>query len=107
MKHDPKNDPVVAAFSKEVRRRMGVHLRQLRLFGSRARGDAKKESDYDMLVIVDHRTPEIRSIILDIEVSMLDQYEAFVSSVLRDEHEWQLAQDFPLAQNINREGVSL
>ena len=107
MTYDPKTDPVVSTFAKEVRSRLGVHLRQLSLFGSRARGDAKEYSDYDMLVIVDQRTPEIRSIILDIEVGILDKYQTLVASVVRDEDEWRRGQDFPLARNINREGVQL
>lgn len=38
----------------------GPLLLQLVLFGSRARGGAREGSDYDLLVVVDERTPELR-----------------------------------------------
>jgi predicted nucleotidyltransferase len=60
-------DPVVQEFAATLRQRLGSHLRQLFLFGSRARGDAQDGSDYDMLVVVDHRTPELRAVILEVE----------------------------------------
>lgn len=106
-KYDPKSDPVVQHFSSEVRRRLGASLRHLCLFGSRARGDARVDSDYDMLVVVDRRTPEIRGIVVDIEVDILDRYEVLVASIVRGEEEWHNGQGFPLARNIAREGVPI
>lgn len=79
-----QDDPVVQEFAALLRQRLGTHLRQILLFGSRARGDAQDGSDYDMLVVVDHRTPK-----------------------LRGETEWQQGQELPLARNIAREGVQL
>lgn len=75
------------------------------LFGSRARGDYYEDSDYDMLVVVDCRTPEVRSIILEIESELLDRYNLLVTTALRSQEEWQRTQGFPLALNIAREGV--
>jgi predicted nucleotidyltransferase len=77
------------------------------LFGSRARGDARDDSDYDMLVVVDERTPELRTIILEIEGQLMDRYGALVATVLRSAEQWQQTQGFPLARNVAREGVSL
>ena len=85
----------------------GSHLRQLLLFGSRARGDAQDGSDYDMLVVVDHHTPELRAVILEVESQLMERYGALVATVLRSETEWQQLQGFPLARNIAREGVPL
>jgi predicted nucleotidyltransferase len=102
-----RSDPAVAAFVREVRARLGGRVRQLRLFGSRARGDARHDSDYDMLVVVDRRTPELRAAIVDIEVGILDRYDALFASVVRDEDEWKQRRGSPLARNIAREGVRL
>jgi len=74
-------DPVVTTFADETRRRLGAHLRELVLFGSRARGDARQTSDYDMLVVVDEKTSEIRNQLLDIEVEILTRYEVLVTLV--------------------------
>ena len=66
-------DQVVQDFSSELRQRLGSRVRQILLFGLRARGIAREDSDYDMLVVVDYRTPEIRSIILDVERKLTDR----------------------------------
>ena len=100
-------DPVVQEFATTLRQRLGPHLRQILLFGSRARGDAQDGSDYDMLVVVEHRTPELRAIILEVESQLMERYGALVATVLRSEAEWQQAQGLPLAKNIAREGASL
>ena len=100
-------DPVVQEFATTLRQRLGSHLRQILLFGSRARGDAQDGSDYDMLVVVDDRTPELRAIILEVESQLMERYGALVATVLRSEAEWQQLQGFPLARNIAREGVYL
>jgi predicted nucleotidyltransferase len=38
-----------------------LHPERIYLFGSRARGDASDDSDYDLLVVVQHRTGEGRN----------------------------------------------
>ena len=100
-------DQVVQDFSTALRRKLDSRVLKVFLFGSRARGDARDDSDYDMLVVVDHRTPEIRSIILDIERKLMDRNGVLVATVLRSEEEWQHAQGFPLARNIAKEGVAV
>jgi predicted nucleotidyltransferase len=102
-----QRDPVVQEFAATLRQRLGPHLCQLLLFGSHARGDAQDGSDYDMLVVVDHRTPELRAVILEVESQLMERYGALVATVLRSETEWQQLQEFPLARNIAREGVPL
>jgi len=50
---------------QEEIKRAGLNLRQLLLFGSRARGKARPDSDWDFLIVVD-RLPE-RSLRLRLE----------------------------------------
>lgn len=100
-------DPVVREFVAQLRQRLGDHVRRVLLFGSRARGDAREDSDYDMLVVVDHRTPDVRATILEIEHGLMDRHGVLVATVLRSEEEWRQGQGLPLACNIAREGVAL
>lgn len=90
-----------------MRERLGSRVRRIVLFGSRARGDARSDSDYDVLVVVDRRSPEVRDALLAIEVDLLDRYGSLVACLLRDEREWDASQGLPIGLNVAREGVAL
>lgn len=98
---------VVQEFASALRQRLGPRLRQMILFGSRARGEAEDGSDDDRLVVVDQQTQDVRAIILDAESALMQRYGALVATVLQSEAEWQQAQGLPLALNMAREGVYL
>lgn len=100
-------DPVIQAFASELRARLHHRIRRIVLFGSRARGEARDDSDYDILVVVDQRSPEVRPLILEIETALLDNYGALVATVLRTQEEWDRAQGLPLARNVALEGITV
>lgn len=97
---------VAQEYAEILRGKLGDRLKQVILFGSQARGEAAVGSDYDV-VVVDRRTPEARELVLDADVEMMDRHETLFAALLYDEAEWQEAQDFPLAWNIQREGIRL
>ena len=98
-------DAIAREFASLVRGRLGPRVRRLTLFGSRARGDARHDSDYDVLLVVDGSRRDAREIVLDVEVEMLDRHDAVFASLVRSEQEWEESQGFPLAANIAREGM--
>lgn len=57
---DPEERTWVEAFRDRVRRELGERLRDLRLYGSKARGDWHEESDIDLLVLVEGLDEEAR-----------------------------------------------
>jgi len=44
-------DPIVLSLKTRLQDSLGENLKELWLFGSRARGDADEDSDYDVLVV--------------------------------------------------------
>ncbi|MEE9164976.1 MAG: nucleotidyltransferase domain-containing protein [Nitrospinota bacterium] len=54
---------IVEKFKKLVAKKIKVH--ELKVFGSRARGDAVTESDLDLLIVVDHLDHSIEKYISD------------------------------------------
>lgn len=48
-------------FAEALAERLGDELVQVALFGSRARGDARRRSDYDLLVVLRNASGEARS----------------------------------------------
>jgi predicted nucleotidyltransferase len=80
------------------------------LYGSRSRGDASPESDWDLLILVngpvdDIRTDRIRHRLYDIEWESGE----VISSIVRNHKEWNsdLYKTIPFHQSIVEEGVRL
>ena len=53
-------------FSTRIRGALGSNLRDLRLFGSKARGDSRPDSDLDVLVVVDDDRARAEDLAIDI-----------------------------------------
>lgn len=49
----PADDPVLARLKRELETLYGSRLKQVLLYGSRARGDHREDSDYDVLVVLE------------------------------------------------------
>ncbi len=102
-----QQDQVVCLFAKGIRRALSAQARRVILFGSRARGENRRDSDYDLLVIVDRRDRNIEDKIIKVEENVEEQTGTFVAAIVRSEEEWETERDFPFAINIEREGVIL
>ena len=100
-------DQVVVDFATQLKQALGAHLRELWLFGSRARGEARPYSDYDLLILVDRDANELRDRVLDLQVEMLDRHDALVTTLLHTQDDWRRQKGYPLAINIAREAVRL
>ena len=98
---------LAAEYAGLLRASLGPRARRIILFGSRARGDAREGADFDCVVVVDRRTPEVREAVLDADVAMLDRHEQLFAALIYSEDEWSRLQQFPLAWNIRKEGVVL
>lgn len=101
-----KQDKDIAKeFSGSLRQKLGDRLKQVILYGSRARGDAREGSDYDVLVIVEEKTAAVRELVLDADVEMMDKHGTLFSAVIYSQDEWEASQEYPLAWNIRNEGI--
>jgi predicted nucleotidyltransferase len=47
------DDPILARLKRELEALYGPRLKQVLLYGSRARGDFREDSDYDVLVVLE------------------------------------------------------
>ncbi|MGA0557124.1 nucleotidyltransferase domain-containing protein [Larkinella sp. VNQ87] len=78
------------------------------LFGSRARGDHRRDSDWDFLVLTSKKvTRELKYTFSDQLNELELQAEQVISSIIRSKEEWPDYEVTDLYQNIQEDGKKL
>ncbi len=81
----PEDRAIVEAFRDRVRELLGARLRDLRLYGSKARGDDHEESDIDLLVLVDDLDEQTDRAVFDLAFGLsFKDGGPYVSAVVVD-----------------------
>jgi predicted nucleotidyltransferase len=98
-------------FARRVRDRFGQRVLDLRLFGSRARGDARIDSDMDVLVLLDEVTlaeyGEISNIACDLMLEGISPFEVAPRIMTRDQYHRLASMERLLPREIERDGIPL
>lgn len=98
---------IVLEFVRLLKRSLAGRLKNITLFGSRARGDHNEHSDYDFLIVVDRKDRQLMNNVREAEVDILDRYSALTGSVVYNEKEWEIRKGFPFGINIIRDGIKI
>ena len=83
---------------------------EIYLYGSQARGDAKKLSDWDLLILLNSK-----EISFDTETKIMDEFYELeletgeiISALIYSKSEWNKTHSFtPLFENIQKEGIKI
>ena len=101
------NDPVLVRFRKALDEMYGPRLERVVLYGSRARGDAQPDSDYDVAVFLrdmDDRFAELYRL-ADLSTDLVDETGELVNATAFPAGAYQ--ERTPLMREIRIEGVDL
>jgi predicted nucleotidyltransferase len=105
---DEKLSSVLLELRHEFARILGDTLEQMLLFGSRARGDARPDSDVDILVILKQEFDysEMLQNTIDVVAQMSLDNDLVISRIFMTKEKFE--QDYtPFLLNIRREAVAI
>lgn len=94
-------------FKAKLLKQLKEKLLAVKLFGSKARGDSKKNSDIDVLVLVKEKSQEIEDKIFDIATQILLKHGIDLSIKIFSGEEFQkgLKLEIPLYIRADKEGI--
>jgi len=88
-----------------------AHIRKVVAFGSRAEGQGEAESDLDLLILVDRKTPELEGKIDDVAYQVMwdHDFKPIISIKVMAEADFRSSLDegFTFYKRIEQEGVPM
>ena len=96
-------------FSSWIRSRFGDRLRELRLFGSRARGEGHEDSDLDVLVVIDGLESKEAREIAHRSGDALTEHDVLLAPLALSTERWETLRrrGRRLVREIDRDGIDL
>ena len=104
-----KESDALQAFNQRLLSELGKQLRQVILFGSKARGDSALDSDIDVLILADEEGRQMRKTISKISSQIGLDYDVCLGALLIANKRWQQmsSERFSLCRNVERDGILL
>ena len=100
---------IVYKFAQQIREIYGNSLKKIIVYGSYARGDYQKNSDIDIMILVDASETEIKkrfNIICDLAFEYELKYRVVISPLVKNEkHFMEWSEILPFYQNVKKEGI--
>ncbi len=103
----PADDPILKRFRDALDEMYGERIERVVLFGSRARGDARKDSDYDVAVFLRGMADRFAEMdrLADLSTDFLDETGEFIHAMPYRAGTYD--ERTSLMREIRREGVDL
>jgi predicted nucleotidyltransferase len=100
-------DPILTRFRAALDALYGGRIERVILYGSRARGDARPDSDYDVAVFLNGLTDRWREVdrIADIETAIIEDTGVVIHA--RPYHAGSYSKSTLLMHELRREGIDI
>jgi len=107
MMQKPSNDPVLARFRAAVAELYGDRVERVVLFGSRARGDAQPDSDYDVAMFLRGMGDRFAEMdrLADLSTVILDETGEFIHAMPYRAGSYD--ERMPLMHEVRADGIDL
>ncbi|HHT9135530.1 MAG TPA: nucleotidyltransferase domain-containing protein [Candidatus Avalokitesvara rifleensis] len=102
-----KSDQITKQLAKTLREKLGGEIQGIILFGSRARGDFYEDSDYDVIVLVNKKTRELRDKIHQIAWEVGWENGVSIPTFVYEKARFEKDKYEPLFMNVRKEGIPL
>ncbi len=106
-----KDKALIGEFKNRLSSDLKAHLKQIIIYGSRAKGDAPEDSDLDVIALVEHKTPELERELDDIVYQVMwdHDFRPIISLKVFGESEFHdaLKRGFSYYRNVNKEGITV
>jgi len=101
------SDPILAKFRAALTEMYGPRIERVMLFGSRARGDARAESDYDIAIFLHDLADRDREVdrLAELQDRVMADTDPFVDAIPFPAGAWAARTTF--MHELRREGVDL
>ena len=98
----------VALFASRVKTSLGSNMLNMRIFGSKVRGDFQRDSDIDILLVVRDRDASVRDNISEIASDLNLEFDCLLSPVIYTETEYNQNRNFNslFADNLEKESIT-
>ena len=99
----------VALFASRAKTSLGANVLNIKIFGSKVRGDFQRESDIDILIVVRDRDARVREYISEIASDLNLEFDCLLSPVIYTETEYNRNRHFNslFAENLEKESIAL
>lgn len=98
-----KEEKAIAEYETLLLERFPKRIRQLVLFGSKARGDSHRSSDVDLLVVVKNNGKKVTREIVNLTHEPILHFEVLLSPIIVEEKffkDWS-----PLLSHVKKDGI--
>lgn len=100
---------IVHRFAGEIREIYGDVLKEVIVYGSYAHGDYQKNSDIDIMILVDASDTEIKrrfNLVCDLAYDFELEYGIVISPLVKnEEHFMKWSDTLPFYRNVKQEGI--